>query len=430
MGKDRKLSISAGWPGHAFGRAIRLAQWMFALLFSVSVQAETVGIQFKEIKVAPLVESVVRGVLERDYIIAPEILRMDSSVTLSVKAVERGKVLDLLRSSLVGVGVAVIERDGILYIEPMAKNNEPRTASVMATDRSIPWESQERTKEVDYYFPRFKPAELLMMAARAAGATVPEIQGVKEGGNKRDVVIYSGSPELIAKVGKLLADIDRPSPSIHVRAAVVEVTEHSENSRSINAVFNLLRGKLGLTLAAGAEQVNSLAISGKSLGAVLSAVDGDSRFKYLSEPSLRVVDGETAKLVIGSDVPVRGQTVVSNGQSIQGIEYRTAGVVVTLEPRILRDSILLKINQQVSSFSNTTTSGIDSPTMQKREAQTVIDAREGEVIVIAGMDESRDSETHSGLSWLPSWLGSRNASATRSHVLLMLEVMRNPLPSI
>ncbi|MFZ5508819.1 MAG: hypothetical protein ACOZCP_02075 [Pseudomonadota bacterium] len=129
--------------------------------------------------------------------------------------------------------------------------------------------------------------------------------------------------------------------------------------------------------------------------------------------------------MVGSDVPVRGAvTIDKTGNALQSIEYRTSGVVITVEPRILGESILMKVSQAVSTFGVTTTSNIDSPTLFKRESETVIDAREGEVIILAGMDETRSSESSSGLSWLPSFLHSTSKTQSRGQVLLLMEVSK------
>jgi len=100
--------------------------------------------------------------------------------------------------------------------------------------------------------------------------------------------------------------------------------------------------------------------------------------------------------------------------------YRSAGVQLTVEPRIFEELIVAKVSQEISSFAVTTTSGIDSPTMMKRSASTVIDLRPGEVVALAGLDETRETSTRSGLSWLPFDF-SRSGSNARSQILLFLQ---------
>lgn len=68
--------------------------------------------------------------------------------------------------------------------------------------------------------------------------------------------------------------------------------------------------------------------------------------------------------------------------------------------------------------------------MMKREASTVVQAEDGEVIAIAGLDESRETNSSSGLSWLPSFLQSKNNNKSRSQILLLLEVKKLPASAI
>jgi type II secretory pathway component GspD/PulD (secretin) len=106
----------------------------------------------------------------------------------------------------------------------------------------------------------------------------------------------------------------------------------------------------------------------------------------------------------------------------QSIDYKSAGVQIELEPRILAEHVQLKVRQQMSSFSLTTTSNIDSPTILKREATTTVVVKPGELVVLAGMDEQRDSSSTSGLSFLPNFLNGSNREKSRSQLVLLLEV--------
>ncbi len=122
----------------------------------------------------------------------------------------------------------------------------------------------------------------------------------------------------------------------------------------------------------------------------------------------------------GSNVPVRGQaTVDRNGNPISSIEYKQAGIILELEPRIYESSIQLAVHQQISSVSVTNTSGIDSPTLNTREVDTVVDLADGEIVLLGGLDNSVESNTSSGLEFLPTWLKSATGSKNRNQVILL-----------
>lgn len=126
---------------------------------------------------------------------------------------------------------------------------------------------------------------------------------------------------------------------------------------------------------------------------------------------------------MGSDVPVRGNlTITQSGQQVQATEYKPSGLVLSVLPRVLRDRIQAKVVQEVSSFTKTNTSGIDSPTLNKRLIETVVDSEDGEVIILAGLDEENINEGRSGLaSWLPL---AKSDDKRTTQLLVLLEFKR------
>jgi type II secretory pathway component GspD/PulD (secretin) len=108
---------------------------------------------------------------------------------------------------------------------------------------------------------------------------------------------------------------------------------------------------------------------------------------------------------------------------VQSVEYRSSGVTFSASPRIYCDRVLLKISQQLSNFAMTQTSNIDSPTLVKRALDTTIELNDGEVIVLAGLDEVKDSDSSASVPFFGFTFGSSD-SRSKSHILLMLEIER------
>jgi len=419
---------------------------LLVLLFPLSVLAADVGMDFRNAGVVELAEGVIKGILHRDYVITPDALANGARLTLSVKSLDKAQVLPMLQSVLAGAGIEVTDKEGVLFIAkkdslPAAAATSLSTSPANATQFPAQYPGQfppyagvgqfgQQTqfpgmpaiapKELAFHRPRGKSVEFLSSVARIGGAYVPDIKG------KGDVVVFGGEPEVVARVKVLLDQVDVASPSIQVKAALIEYTQGESSARSLSLALSALAGKLGIAYQAGQALTNGLNWRGANLQAALTAIDGDRRFKYIAEPSLRVMDGESARFVVGSEVPTRAGAIVDkSGNPVQSIEYRTAGVVITVEPKVLQEAIRVKIGQQISSFALTTTSGIDSPTILKREAETTVTAKDGELIVIAGMDETRETDSRDGFSFLPDFLRSKNQESTRSQMLLLVEVQRS-----
>lgn len=326
------------------------------LLCSPVVFAQNYSLEFKQVGINELVFAVVKGILRQDYVIAPEAAAIDSKVSLSVHNLDYAGVLSTFDNVLNGVGLQVTDKAGVLYVEKKSHSAPVEAVApvpVQSAPVAVVKSDVPSDEEPVVYFPKFRSSDYLSLAVRAAGARLVDMQSgqqvtpfssfpsampsmgfvqpmaqVRPGASGqvaqpgRDVLVYSGRPSALSKVEKLLKQLDRPAVGLHLRGAVLEVSDSSENVRSISGLLSMLGGKLNLVLEAGKAVGNAIVIKGSNLTAVLSAVDGDSRFKFLSEPQMRVVEGETAKLVVGQDVPVRGQIQTDkDGNNLQSIEY-------------------------------------------------------------------------------------------------------------
>jgi len=113
----------------------------------------------------------------------------------------------------------------------------------------------------------------------------------------------------------------------------------------------------------------------------------------VSSPSMLVLDNKKAVLQVGDEVPIAVQqatNIVEGFPLVNSIAFRNTGVILGITPRIGEDGrVLLEIEQEVSDAVRTTTSQIDSPTIQQRRINTTVVVRDGESIVLAGMMQDR-----------------------------------------
>ncbi len=84
----------------------------------------------------------------------------------------------------------------------------------------------------------------------------------------------------------------------------------------------------------------------------------------------------------------------------------------------------LDVVQQVSNFVKTETGVNNSPTLTKRELSTAISATDGDVLLLGGLVEEKDTATSSGLPFLPSFLASSTSDVSKSKLLLVLQVRK------
>jgi type II secretory pathway component GspD/PulD (secretin) len=409
---------------------------LFVLFAFFPALAGAVSLDFNDAPLPQFVESVFRHLLRRDYIMTPSVAAKDSRVSVSVRDLSTEKALEVVRGLLSIHDVDMIEREGVIYLDMASSaGGSPSMSTSMPSDSPAtppppPTPTRESIvaeegRDVDIYVPRFQSVDMLSQVARFAGAEL--IQSAGGAVSSFPVVAYSGTDKAREKAREAMEKLDSPPLSVKLHAALIEVTEGTDKNHSLSGVLSLFSAKLGITFGTATTGGGgaSITIKGTDIQSILSAFDGDSRFKYIAEPSLKVVDGQEARLVVGSEVPVRGSvTLDNNGNGQQSIEYKTAGVQLAVTPLIRSDVVLAKIAQEISSFSVNNTSGIDSPTILKRSASTTIDLHEGEVVMIAGLDESRETSSRSGLPFLPFDFSSSKTSSV-SHIVLLVEMSKD-----
>ncbi len=175
-----------------------------------------------------------------------------------------------------------------------------------------------------------------------------------------------------------------------------------------------------------------------NIRATLNALRGMTDVKFLSAPTLLVLDNQTARLQVGDEVPVVTQSSVgttdANAPIVNSIEFRDTGVILDITPRVNASGlVILEIEQEVSEVSETTTSGIDSPTIQQRKVKSTVAVHNHETIALGGLIRDRIEKATTGvpvLSDMPlvgNLFRSVDDSASRTELLVLIkpQVVRN-----
>ena len=172
--------------------------------------------------------------------------------------------------------------------------------------------------------------------------------------------------------------------------------------------------------------------SGGNVSAVLSALASNTKVNVLSSPHIMVTDNQLAKINVGSSVPVQGQSTLTGtgaGAAITtSVSYVDTGVVLSVRPHINSGGLVtLEINQEVSEVQDgVTTSGLNSPTINKRSAQTIVAVQSGDTMVLAGLIKDDKNNVSSGLPLLSeipifgALFGAKTDTSTRRELIITI----------
>ena len=138
--------------------------------------------------------------------------------------------------------------------------------------------------------------------------------------------------------------------------------------------------------------------------------------KTLAAPKVRVVNNKKAEVNIGNKQPILLSTTnVLPGQAATGavpttstvtsIEFRDTGVKLTVEPSIhLGNELSLKMKIEVISLGQQVTLQLNPPITQftfgNRSAETMLNVRDGETIVLGGLLQEQDQKIRTTIPWI------------------------------
>ena len=143
--------------------------------------------------------------------------------------------------------------------------------------------------------------------------------------------------------------------------------------------------------------------------ATATALFSDSNTKLIQNPQIRAVDGQKASLKIGDRVPVATGSFQPGigGVGINPLvntqfQYLDVGVNVDITPKVHAGrEVTLKVSMDISSVTGQSNiGGISQPIIGQRKIEHEIRLKEGEVNLLGGMLEDRDTRSLSGIPGL------------------------------
>lgn len=257
------------------------------------------------------------------------------------------------------------------------------------------------------------------------------------------LLIYANGEEY-EFIRDAITRLDQPVPQVLIEAILAEVTltqdfQFGVDLRAISGDVTAVNSSTGSATPASIFPGFSATWIGSSASAILNTLQSRTNVRVLSAPRLMVLNNQAATLQVGDQVPIvtqQVQGVVSPGSPIvNNIELRDTGVILRVTPRVNESgTVTLDIAQEVSDVARTTTSGINSPTIQQRRLSSVVATRSGQMVALGGLIRDRAETGRSGiplLSQIPILGGlfgrqTRGGSRTELIVFLTPTVVRSP----
>jgi general secretion pathway protein D len=424
------------------------------LLVSLNVRADDVTFDLQNVRLFDLARVIYSDLLNRSFVFDSSFLQNNDSVSMTLKNKSSEQLESEFSALLKDHGFNLDTSGKVIHIKAVSLDHEGEKVFYF----------HPKYRSVNYLLGLVKfafPKGQFLNGMQTSGVSFAQVQGtmglgagggmpqmgMQQGGMQQapsmpmsspssgvnanastdvDVIAFRGSKSDIATLSGILAELDVPIGEVVINAAVYEYQNNDTEASAVDLALHLIGGVLGTSQSTGAAgSVSSIFVKNGAINAVWSALNTDSHFKVMTSPRVRVRSGANAKFTVGDSVPVLGQiSMSSTGQPIQSVNYMNSGVIFTVSPIVRGDSIDINVDQQISSFVQTSNGVNNSPTLTMRELSSDVQLKDGELVLIGGLDQDNAQDASSRLPFLPSWLGSKSSSKGHSQIVLLLHVQK------
>ena len=342
---------------------------------------------------------------------------------------------------------------GRLYVYPVQNGNAEKLAALLNQVFSGK-KTTTRPTPAPGLAPGLTPAEVRGVPIPQPGIPIPppQVPGVSSASDglslPADVTVIADKDNNALLILASAADYEKIETAIRkldviprqvlIEVTIAEVQLNDKLDLSMEWLFNRYGNTGRLDMGAGG--IAALT-PGFSLTRDIKPGETESRrafninsvnanVKIISSPHVMVHDNQTAKIQVGSRIPTLSSTQTVPGTTtgiISSVQYLETGTLLSVKPHINAGGLVtMEISQEVSTAERNDFSSIDSPTINKRTAETTVTVQSGETIVLAGLISEDRAFGSSGiplLSQIPligSLFGSQGFTDNRRELVLLI----------
>lgn len=225
----------------------------------------------------------------------------------------------------------------------------------------------------------------------------------------RSILLY-GTEEDVQKARKLLEKLDAPARQISLEAKIVSMSKTAVDklgaswswSRFPQYSEDSKRGQWSDNGNAGGILSFGRGPEGKPFEfyytAQLDALVSKGQAQLLSKPNIITMQGREAVINVGAEVPVPS-VAVTNSTTTTSIEYKTAGIILRCTP-FVNDEGMITTSVHTEISTPVFVKEMNAYSFQKRSADTMLQLKDGETMVIGGLISQEESKSFSKVPFL------------------------------
>jgi len=294
-------------------------------------------------------------------------------------------------------------------------------------------------------------------AASAATVSLAGGTGTIWADKDTNALIITAPQRTMRAINAVIDKLDIRRAQVQVEAIIVEVAADKTSDLGVNWVldgsnsklavggfiepiggssiidlYNASKGTSTNTAVANGTTVGigRLQATGVNFGAIIRALQGDSRTNIVSHPMITMRDNEESKIEVAQEVPfITGQYTNTTGaaSAFQTVQRQQVGTILTVTPQINEgDAVVLKIAVESSSLAGSAAGAVDLIT-NKRTISTTVLIPDGGTLVIGGLIQDKAINSEQRVPWLGRipLLGelfrTRDTSKTKTNLMVFIQ---------
>ncbi|XEI33838.1 GspD family T2SS secretin variant ExeD [Aeromonas veronii] len=236
-----------------------------------------------------------------------------------------------------------------------------------------------------------------------------------------NALVITAQPDVMSELEQVVAKLDIRRAQVLVEAIIVEMQDGDGltlgvqwgNANGGGTQFTNSGLPIGGAIAAGKDYQDGNTDTAANLlkefngmaagfyrgdwAMLATALASNTKNDILSTPSIVTMDNKEASFNVGQEVPVQSgsQSSTTSDQVFNTIERKTVGTKLVVTPQINEgDSVLLNIEQEVSSVAQTQATGTANlgPTFDTRTVKNAVLVKSGETVVLGGLMDEQTKE--------------------------------------
>ncbi len=225
----------------------------------------------------------------------------------------------------------------------------------------------------------------------------------------------------IKKIQSVIHSLDRPSRQIKIEVHILELS-YLNMDQYKNLFSDLAQGfKVNYDFS------QNKILPASNLSATLMRLTQTGQAKVVAKPNIAALDGQKATIKVGDRVPYVTSTVYDR-TALNQVTFIDTGIALEISARVTSgDTIMAQIGSKISAVKLWTEFGGNKyPVLSSREAETNVELKNNETLIIAGLfnEEIKSNKTEvpilSGIPLLGELFKGESKEKMQSDIVFMI----------